>query len=64
MTAPPARTTPVRYEPRPCAVCGQEIVPGQLYVPAAEGPSHAFCRPPARLDVAGLAKAARQVVRG
>lgn len=60
MTAPPARMTPVRPEPRLCTVCGQEIRGYQLYVPAAEGPSHAYCRPPAGLDVAVLAAAARQ----
>jgi hypothetical protein len=48
----------VRAEPRPCKVCKREIVPGQLYVVA--GPHHVFCDPPARLDVAKVAQAARQ----
>lgn len=43
-----------------CAVCGRPILAAQLYVPAVEGPSHAYCRPPAGLDVATLAAAARQ----
>jgi hypothetical protein len=33
-------------EERPCAHCGLEIVPGQLYV--VEGPLHVYCDPRAR----------------
>lgn len=44
-------------EPRPCRVCGREILPGHLYV--IDGPCHVVCRPPPRLDVAKVAEAAR-----
>lgn len=32
---------PERREQRPCADCGGEIVPGQLYV--IDGPLHVYC---------------------
>lgn len=46
-----------RSEPRPCRICKREIQPGQLYL--AAGPVHVACSPPARLDVARMAAAAR-----
>ena len=52
--------TGVRAETRPCAACaacGREILPGQLYV--VEGPVHVACKPPARLNVAKVERAAR-----
>lgn len=46
-----------RATARACVDCGREIVAGQLYL--VRGPRHVFCRPPARLDVQRVAKAAQ-----
>ncbi len=43
----------------PCVVCGKAIRPGHLYV--VEGPAHVVCRPPPRLDVARVERAARAI---
>ena len=44
--------------PRVCARCLRPIKRGQLF--RVKGPRHAFCDPPARLDVQAVAQAARQ----
>ncbi len=53
-----AASTMPRAEPRICTRCGCEVRPGQLF--RVEGPRHAFCDPPPRLDVARIAQAARK----
>jgi hypothetical protein len=58
---PPRPPQPERAEPRPCKVCKRPIQGGQLYVVA--GPRHVICKPPKRLDVARMRKAAVAVSR-
>lgn len=57
MIVPAASTVP-RTVLLVCAKCTRPITAGQLHR-LTDPPRHAFCDPPARLDVARVAQAAR-----
>lgn len=53
-----AASTAPRSEPRICVRCLTPIDRGQLFR-VGDPPRHAFCDPPARLNVQAIAQAAR-----